>query len=165
MHRIGNRFELLVVDEAHHFGGGLKDEALEMATAPSRLGLTATPPELRHARAGLRELIGPKVFELSVADLAGSYLAPFDLVKLFVELTPDERRSHEGWVALYREPLAEFRRLNPAASWESFLRTAARSGGGARYRRLDSRAASSRLPRGQTPSPPVSSRAAPGFSG
>jgi superfamily II DNA or RNA helicase len=132
MHRIGNRFELLVVDEAHHFGGGLKDEALEMATAPSRLGLTATPPELRHVRARLSELIGPKVFELRVADLAGSYLAPFDLVKLFVELTPDERRSYEGWLALYREPLAEFRRRNPGASFESFLRAAARSEEGRR---------------------------------
>ena len=132
MPRIGNRFDLLVVDEAHHFGGGLKDEALEMATAPSRLGLTATPPELRHHAARLSELIGPKVFELSVSDLAGSYLAPFDLVKLFVELTPAERRSYQGWLELYREPLAEFRRLNQAASWESFLRWAARSEEGRR---------------------------------
>ena len=132
MHRIGNRFELLVVDEAHHFGSGLKDEALEMATAPSRLGLTATPPELRHAAARLSDLIGPPVFELSVGDLAGSYLAPFDLVKLFVELTPEERRSYQGWLELYREPLAEFRRLHPGASWESFLRTASRSEEGRR---------------------------------
>jgi superfamily II DNA or RNA helicase len=132
MPRIGNRFELLVVDEAHHFGGGLKDEALEMAVAPSRLGLTATPPELRHHAARLIDLIGPKVFELSVADLAGSYLAPFDLMKLFVELTPEERRSYEGWLTLYREPLAEFRRLYPGASWESYLRWAARSEEGRR---------------------------------
>ncbi len=132
MARIGNRFELLVVDEAHHFGSGLKDEALEMATAPSRLGLTATPPELRHAKANLSELIGPTVFELSVADLAGSYLSPFDLMKLFVELTAEERRTYERWLALYREPLAEFRRQNPAASWESFLRAAAKSEEGRR---------------------------------
>ncbi len=132
MHRIGNRFELLVVDEAHHFGGGLKDEALEMATAPSRLGLTATPPELRHVRAKLSDLIGPTVFELSVADLAGSYLAPFDRVRLFVDLTPDERRSYQGWLSIYQEPLAEFRRLHPGASWESFLRGAARSEKGRR---------------------------------
>lgn len=132
MPRIGNRFELLVVDEAHHFGGGLKDEALEMATAPSRLGLTATPPHLRHHAVRLADLIGPPVFELSVSDLAGSYLAPFDLMKLFVELTPEERRSYEGWLALYREPLEKFRRLNPAASWESFLRWAARSEEGRR---------------------------------
>ncbi|HEY7699897.1 MAG TPA: DEAD/DEAH box helicase family protein, partial [Vicinamibacteria bacterium] len=132
MARIGNRFELLVVDEAHHFGCGLRDEALEMAVAPSRLGLTATPPELRHGRARLSDLIGPTVFELHVGDLAGSYLAPFELMKLSVDLTPEERRSYEGWLALYRGPLAEFRRLNPAASWESFLRTAARSETGRR---------------------------------
>ncbi|MEO7037833.1 MAG: DEAD/DEAH box helicase family protein, partial [Polyangiaceae bacterium] len=31
MPRIGAQFELLVVDEAHHFGSGLRDEALEMS--------------------------------------------------------------------------------------------------------------------------------------
>ncbi|MGH9321198.1 MAG: DEAD/DEAH box helicase [Vicinamibacteria bacterium] len=132
MPRIGNRFELLVVDEAHHFGGGLRDEALEMATASARLGLTATPPQLRHHAARLSDLIGPPVFELSVADLAGSYLASFDLMKLFVELTPEERRSYEGWLALYRKPLAEFQRQHRDASWESFLRAAARSEEGRR---------------------------------
>lgn len=135
MSRIGNRFELLVVDEAHHFGGGgsgFRDEALEMATAPSRLGLTATPPELRHTRDRLYELIGPPVLELSVSDLAGSYLAPLDVMKLFVELTPEERRSYERWLALYRMPFAEFQRHHRAASWESFLRWAARSEEGRR---------------------------------
>ena len=40
MTRLGNRFGLLVVDEAHHFGAGVRDEALEMSAAPLRLGLT-----------------------------------------------------------------------------------------------------------------------------
>ena len=44
MDRLGNRFDLVVVDEAHHFGCGLRDEALEMSIADARLGLTATPP-------------------------------------------------------------------------------------------------------------------------
>ena len=44
MERLGNQFELLVIDEAHHFGIGVRDEALEMAAASARLGLTATPP-------------------------------------------------------------------------------------------------------------------------
>src|SRR5437773_2206205 len=39
MDQLGARFELLVVDEAHHFGAGLRDEALEMSVAPARLGL------------------------------------------------------------------------------------------------------------------------------
>jgi superfamily II DNA or RNA helicase len=132
MPRIGNRFELLLVDEAHHFGGGLRDEALEMATAPHRLGLTATPPALRHQRARLSDLIGPQVFALSASDLVGSYLSTLDVMKLFVELTPEERRAHERWQALYREPFEEFRRRNRSASWESFLRTASRSEEGRR---------------------------------
>jgi hypothetical protein len=45
MDRIGNQFGLLIVDEAHHFGLGMRDEALDMCTAPCRLGLTATPPQ------------------------------------------------------------------------------------------------------------------------
>jgi superfamily II DNA or RNA helicase len=132
MSRIGNRFELLVVDEAHHFGGGLRDEALEMATASSRLGLTATPPELRQARARLTALIGPQVFELSVSDLSGTYLASIDLMRLYVELAPEERRAYGAWLPLYREPFAEFQRQYPSATWESFLRWAARSERGRR---------------------------------
>src|SRR5207253_3077752 len=59
MDRLGNRFDLLVVDEAHHFGCGLRDEALEMSVAAARLGLTATPPrdgpvEGRHALEAFR---------------------------------------------------------------------------------------------------------------
>ena len=50
MDRLGNRFDLLVVDEAHHFGCGLRDEALEMSIADARLGLTATPPQRRGGR-------------------------------------------------------------------------------------------------------------------
>jgi superfamily II DNA or RNA helicase len=46
MPRVGNRFELLVVDEVHHFGVGVRDEA-QMCTAPRRLALTATAPEGR----------------------------------------------------------------------------------------------------------------------
>ena len=38
MERLGDRFDLLVVDEAHHFGTGLRDEALEMSIADARLG-------------------------------------------------------------------------------------------------------------------------------
>jgi superfamily II DNA or RNA helicase len=40
----GNRFKLLVIDECHHFGSGMKSEILEASTACHRLGLTATLP-------------------------------------------------------------------------------------------------------------------------
>ena len=50
---------------AHRF-----DEALEMTIAQARLGLTATPSRDAAVRARLTELMGPTVFELTVADLA-----------------------------------------------------------------------------------------------
>src|SRR5437867_2406153 len=59
MDRLGNRFDLLVVDEAHHFGCGLRDEALEMSVAAARLGLTATPPRDTAAAERLGALVGP----------------------------------------------------------------------------------------------------------
>jgi superfamily II DNA or RNA helicase len=76
MHRIGNRFELLVIDEAHHFGNGIRDEALEMAIAPARLGLTATPVREGPAVDRLQALIGPLVCERSISDLAGTFWPP-----------------------------------------------------------------------------------------
>jgi superfamily II DNA or RNA helicase len=132
MDRLGNRFDLVIVDEAHHFGCGVRDEALEMAIAPARLGLTATPVRKGAAAEGLEELIGPVVFELAISDLAGSFLAPFERVTLRLELEPGERVQYEQWTRLYREPFRRFRRSRPGASWESFIRAASRSDEGRR---------------------------------
>ncbi len=87
MHRLGNRFDLLVVDEAHHFGCGLRDEALEMSIAAARLGLTATPPHDAAAAERLVELVGPTAYELTIGDLAGTFLSSFDIVTLHLDLT------------------------------------------------------------------------------
>ncbi|HEY2899947.1 MAG TPA: DEAD/DEAH box helicase family protein, partial [Polyangia bacterium] len=75
MSMLGDRFGLLVVDEAHHFGHGVFDEALEMSIAPLRLGLTATPTSPGPAATRLSTLLGPTVFELCLPDLAGGFLA------------------------------------------------------------------------------------------
>ena len=127
MDRIGNQFDLLVVDEVHHFSCGFRDEALEMTIAAARLGLTATPHPQGAASKRLDELIGRVVFELAISDLAGSYLAPFNVLTLRMELTPEERRDYERWPGLYREAFRRYRRLNPRASWETFVRAAASS--------------------------------------
>src|SRR5690606_39101851 len=58
MGEIGQRFDMLVVDEAHHFGDAAQDEILEMSTAPWRLGLTATPAYDPDVLERVRELIG-----------------------------------------------------------------------------------------------------------
>jgi len=127
MERFGSRFDLLVVDEAHHFGAGLRDEALEMSIAGARLGLTATPPRENAAAARLAELIGPPVYELAIADLTGGFLASFDTVTLHLDLTEAERSTYEALMATFRAVHKQFRSLAPTASWQDFVRSAART--------------------------------------
>ena len=124
MDRLGRRFELLVADEAHHFGGGLRDEALEMSTAPFRLGLTATPRRDEAARR-VTSLLGPVVYELAIRDLEGEFLAPFDLVRLTLDLSPAERREYDEDDMLFRTAFDAFRRASWGASWRGFVRWAA----------------------------------------
>ena len=66
--RIGDRFGLVIVDEAHHVGAWCPAEIFEMLVAPARLGLTATPPDDAGA---LARHVGPVVYARSVADLVG----------------------------------------------------------------------------------------------
>lgn len=130
MGEIGNRFDLLVVDEAHHFGANMRDEALEMVIAPARLGLTATPPRDGPTARRLLDLIGPTVFELGIDDLKGTFLANFDLIVRVLDLTADERTSYETDIVRFRATHSRFERSAPGASWAEFARAAAASAEG-----------------------------------
>lgn len=132
MHRLGNRFGLLVVDEAHHFGSGLRDEALEMCTAPWRLGLTATPPCEPAARSRLERLLGPAVYRLAIADLTGGYLAEFEQMTLTLNLGQEERALYDTEVAEVRPACRAFFARFPAATWRDFVRESNRTSQGRR---------------------------------
>jgi len=126
MPRIGNRFELLVVDEAHHFGCGVRDEALEMCVARRRLGLSATPPT-GPALTRLEELLGPVVYQLGVGDLAGKWLADFDLVVLRVALDREERAHYNADHRLFSELNRQFRSMHPSGTWQELVAAASQS--------------------------------------
>ncbi|HEV8245931.1 MAG TPA: DEAD/DEAH box helicase family protein [Polyangiaceae bacterium] len=126
MDRLGQHFELLVVDEVHHFGAGIKDEALDMCVAPFRLGLTATLPEER-ALGRLRHAVGQVVYELCVDDLAGTYLADYDLLVLRLGLEPRERRAYEAERQVFARVYRQFQNLHPGGSWQEFLSAASQS--------------------------------------
>jgi len=126
MPRIGARFDLLIVDEAHHFGAGIRDETLEMAIAPQRLGLTATPPS-DPAASRLAQLVGPIVYQLEIADLAGRWLADFDLLTVQLGLNPAERAKHDEDQRLFSAYRRRQRDCDPAAPWQDFVALAARS--------------------------------------
>ena len=132
MARIGDRFGLLIVDEAHHFGSGAQDEILEMSIAPLRLGLTATPREPGPEAARLTALLGPVVFERSISELTGPYLAPLERIAWHLPLDPEERREYDALRAVYREAWNAFLGNHLDASWEDFLHHAAHTDEGRR---------------------------------
>src|SRR3989441_4714483 len=113
MDQLGDRFGLLIVDEVHHFGGGLRDEALEMTVAAARLGPTATPPRGPRAAARLPRPVGPARFELAVADLAGGFLASLDAITLYLDLTPEERSAYTSLAAVFNPAYTDFCRMAP----------------------------------------------------
>lgn len=129
MGRIGDQFGLLVVDEVHHLGHGLYEEILDMTTAPARLGLTATPPGATGA-AALAELVGPVVFSRTVADLAGTALAPFELVPVPVALTAAEAEQYRDLRAQFLAAYVPFTLAAPAATWADFVAATGRSSSG-----------------------------------
>ncbi|MGH7267025.1 MAG: DEAD/DEAH box helicase family protein [Candidatus Rokuibacteriota bacterium] len=132
MDRLGHRFELLVADEAHHFGCGLRDEALEMSLASARLGLTATPPRSPPHLDLLGELVGPTVYELTIGDLTGRYLADFDTITVHLDLGRSERATYDRLSAVFVAAYGEFRARLPQGSWSDFARAATRTAEGRR---------------------------------
>jgi superfamily II DNA or RNA helicase len=132
METLGNRFDLLVVDEVHHFGSGAGDESLEMCAAVARLGLSATPPDDDARRARLDELIGPEVYRASIEELAGRYLASFQLITISVGLTPAERQAYDAETSVFRPVCRAFFKTAPEASWSDFVTAASKSDEGRR---------------------------------
>jgi superfamily II DNA or RNA helicase len=126
--RLGDRFGVIVVDEVHHFAGGLRSEALEMCPAPSRLGLTATPPVRGSAGAArLAELVGPVVCEVGLRELQGTHLAELAVVRFAVKLEPAERAAYERAYRPFSMLRAAFLRANPGSDWISCVRAMART--------------------------------------
>jgi superfamily II DNA or RNA helicase len=127
--RIGGRFGLVIVDEAHHVGASCPGEVLEMLVASARLGLTATPPD-DGAGASLQRHIGPVVYSLGVDDLVGDALAEFDLITIPIRLSPDERSRYKAARATFAAAYSSFMGAMPGATWDVFVASAVRSDAG-----------------------------------
>jgi superfamily II DNA or RNA helicase len=104
---LGDRFGLAVFDEVHHLGGeGYRDIARLLA-APARMGLTATFERPDGAHEVVAELLGEKVYAIDPDELAGEHLAPYDIKRLEVELTPGERDRYEDANEVFTNYLAK----------------------------------------------------------
>ncbi|RXK48337.1 DEAD/DEAH box helicase family protein [Halorientalis pallida] len=104
---VGDRFGLLVCDEVHHLGGEGYRDIGRMFAAPARLGLTATFERPDGAHEVIEDLVGPVVYRLDVDDLAGDHLADYDLKRIEVALTPDEREAYEREQGTFTDYLAQ----------------------------------------------------------
>nr|WP_245742035.1 DEAD/DEAH box helicase family protein [Natrinema salaciae] len=103
---VGDRFGLVVFDEAHHLGGEGYREIARLLAAPARLGLTATFERPDGAHEVIADVVGPLVHRLDVDDLAGDHLADYDLKRLEVSLTPAEREEYERVQGIFTDYLA-----------------------------------------------------------
>ncbi|MBJ6759682.1 DEAD/DEAH box helicase family protein [Myxococcaceae bacterium JPH2] len=124
----GNRYGLLVCDECHHLPAPRYRFIAEGALAPFRLGLTATLARADGGERVCEELLGPLVHHTGIQELQGQYLAPYEVRRIEVELTPEEKTRHDEARARY---LAFVRKLSvPLASpdgWARFLAQSQRS--------------------------------------
>ncbi|MGB9963387.1 DEAD/DEAH box helicase [Halobacterium hubeiense] len=93
---LGDRFGLVVFDEVHHLGGDEFQNIARLLAAPARLGLTATFERPDNAHEVVADLVGDVVYRLSAEDLAGDHLAEYDVKRLEVPLTDEERERYEA---------------------------------------------------------------------
>lgn len=92
---LGDRFGLAIFDEVHHLGGEGYRDIGRLLAAPARMGLTATFERPDGAHEVVAEIVGPKVYAIDPDELAGEHLAPYDIKRLEVELTDEEREQYE----------------------------------------------------------------------
>ncbi|MDW7727441.1 MAG: DEAD/DEAH box helicase family protein [Candidatus Methanoperedens sp.] len=93
--KLGNKFGLIIFDEVHHLPAEGYKHIAEMFASPFRMGLTATYEREDGLHSELNRLIGGKVFEKKVKELAGEHLSPFRIQKIAVELTAEEQKEYE----------------------------------------------------------------------
>lgn len=92
---LGNRFGLIVFDEVHHLPAAGYRSIAEFSAAPYRLGLTATYEREDGLHTELNRLVGGKVYEKKISELAGGHLAPYTIKRIVVSLTDEEQEEYD----------------------------------------------------------------------
>jgi superfamily II DNA or RNA helicase len=124
---LGNRFMFLVFDEVHHLASPGYMQIAEMYIAPYRMGLTATYERSDQRHALLPLLVGDPVYSIDIEELTGKHLAPYTYEKVSVELTPDEQRTYEAEMSVFKNYLRERRIvLKSVADFQRFIMTTGR---------------------------------------
>ncbi len=149
----GNRWGLVIFDECHRLSASTYTQAAQFLLAPLRLGLSATPEGSDgELPASLGAVVGPIVYRRTADELQGDTLSPYEIRRIAVDLTDEERARYEALTA-ERDAFLRARgiRLGAPGGWEMFLRASAGSAEGRRAllahheRRLLARGAETKL--------------------
>ena len=131
--RYGNRFGLLIFDEAHHLPTEFYRVIAEFSLAPFRLGLTATPERSDGRHTELDQLIGPTVYRKQPQELAGQVLAAYQIRPVLVELDDQERLAYQQALDERNRFLRSQRiSLGSLEGWNRFVMSSARTPAGRR---------------------------------
>lgn len=134
--RYGDRFGLIVFDESHHLAGPSYLEACQATLAPFRLGLTATPERQDGRDRLLDDPIGPICYRKGITDLAGEFLADYDVEQVTVQLTDEELAYYEEERAIYLDFIRSAGiRFSRRDGWSQFIIASSRSTEGRRAMR------------------------------
>lgn len=131
MGRYGNRFGLVIFDEVHHLGAPGYLSGAAACIAPYRLGLTATWDADAEREDALTEVLGDIVYEKSITELSGKFLADYETIRIAVHLSPEEQAAYEAARGEFKAFVASKRiPLGAPRGWATFLRHAAQSKAG-----------------------------------
>jgi superfamily II DNA or RNA helicase len=122
MKEIGNRYRLIVYDEAHHLPGPVQHESALDCLAPMRLGLTATPFRSDGRDRLLAELIGPVVYDEDLATARGRTVADYAIVRVPIYLSEQEQAEFDELSRAIRRYVATRRREDGMFDWTEMAR-------------------------------------------
>jgi superfamily II DNA or RNA helicase len=122
MKEIGNRYRLIVYDEAHHLPGPVQHESALDCLAPMRLGLSATPWRADGRDGMLAELIGPVVYAEDLAEARGRTVADYSIVRVPIYLPEVEQAEFDELSRSIRRYVATRRQEDGVFDWTEMAR-------------------------------------------
>jgi superfamily II DNA or RNA helicase len=138
--RYGDRFALVIYDEVHHLPAEKYSIIPQMLIAPYSLGLTATPERADGGHEELSAMVGSICYRKTVEEMAGTYLAPYELLRLPIELTAHERYEYAQAETVYRDFLEKHRLpMRSPEDWQRFIMVASTGHSGGREALLAAR--------------------------
>ena len=127
LENLGNRFGLIIFDECHHLPGSTYRLSAEFCLAPYRLGLSATPERVDGTHHVLGTLIGPCVYQKSITEMSGNYLADYEVIQVTTRLGAKEHQIYQENRNLYLSFLKEKRIYLSKGNWQEFIRISSMS--------------------------------------